>query len=391
MDRKLRVVMTNDVYFPDTDGVINCVHNLMMNSLDLFDGIVVAPHHKNYIDEFPYRVIRVKSAKIPFYKMMYARPKADKQLIEQLDEFKPDIIHIHSPFGLGKFAIKYGKEHNIPVIATFHTNFRPIFQSIVKNKKIAELGVQKLGKVYNGCDRVLVISDKIQQLAESFGVTRKFDRAHFGTKLLKVDDTTPLIQKANEVFGLKDDELVFLYVGRIQELKRIDFSMQMLHELKMRGLHFKFYIVGTGMAMDGLKKLAKELDIEEEVIFTGFMPDEQLPLINARANLFLFPSLYDSWGLVKLEAGAFKTPTICIKDSNAGADIIDGVNGFTTEDDVYAYADKVQQIVKDKEYLRKVGAKAQETLYETWRDSALYLVDTYKKVIEEYNYKHKHD
>ena len=67
------------------------------------------------------------------------------------------------------------------------------------------------------------------------------------------------------------------------------------------------------------------------------------------------------------------------------------MNGFTTEDDVYAYADKVQQIVKDKDFLRKVGAKAQETLYETWRDSALCLLDTYNEVIKEYNYKHKND
>ncbi len=385
--RKLRVAMTNDVYFPDVDGVISCVHNLMMNSLDLFDGVVVAPHHKNYIDEFPYRVIRVKSGTIPMYKNRFAMPKFDKMLKEQLDEFKPDIIHIHSPFGLGKYAIKYARENNIPVIATFHTDFRPIFRSIVKSEKIAEIGVKKLGKVFNGCDRVLVISDQIQKLAESYGVDRKFGRALFGTKLSKVEDKSQLVQRANEEFNLKEDETVFLYVGRTMKLKRIDYSLQMLKELKDRGEKFKFFVVGKGMDLDYLKQVARDLDLEDEVIFTGYLEEDKLTLLNARANLFLFPSLYDSWGLVKVEAAAFATPTICIEGSNASCGIEDGVNGFTCEDDLYAYADKVQQIIKDKNKLAEIGKEAQNTLYMTWRDASLALLDTYKDVIEEYNYK----
>lgn len=387
-ENKTKVLMGMDGYLPDVDGVINCMHNYCLNSCRKVNLLAIAPKAKRgYVDNLPYRILRCKSIKIPFMKLRYGTPSSDHKFrnIVMAEDF--DIIHVHSPFAMSKFCIDVAKEKNIPIVATFHTNFRPIFQSIFKNKALAEAWIKELGRIYNKMDEIFVCSPKVAEQARSFGYKGKITYLPFGTEFKKADNTTELINKCNNHFNLKEDELVFIFVGRIMPLKRIDFIIQSLKILKDKGHKFKFYVCGKGMHLETLKALAKTLDLQKEVIFLGFVDRDIFPCLYARANLLLFPSLYDNFGLVKVEAAAFATAGVFIADSQAGYGITDGVNGYLAEDSLNSFAAKIEEAISDREQLKQVGINASNELYINWEQCTNLLIKRYDEIINDYKNK----
>ena len=113
------------------------------------------------------------------------------------------------------------------------------------------------------------------------------------------------------MFNIKKDEVVFLFVGRIISIKNIFFILDVLKKLKERGKSFKMIYVGDGPDFESLSKKVKEYNMNDEVILAGKILDrELLKEIYFRANLFIFPSLFDSSSLVQIEAASQETPTI---------------------------------------------------------------------------------
>ena len=383
MEEKIKIIFAMDSYLPDVDGVVNCVHNYCLNLNDKADlNLMVPKHKKGYIDTFPYKLHRCKSMHIPIINNYYGFPKSDKKFKKEMDEVEADIIHVHSPFNMANYALSLAKKKNIPIVATFHSNMRPIFRSAVKSKWLAEKMVQKLGKLYNKFDEVFVCSPLVEEQLRSFGYNGKVSYLPFGTDLPKCENVEELIAQANEKFNLEEDELVFLYVGRVMKLKRIDFILDSLKIVKEKGIKFKFFIVGKGSESKKLEKYSKKLGFtSDEVIFTGFVEREQFPLLNARANLLLFPSLYDNFGLVKVEAAAYSTPGLFIENSCAGYDVIDGVNGFLSKDDTESFANKICEAVRDREKLKEIGKNASRDIYISWSDCSNKLLDKLKEIL----------
>ena len=385
MERKNKIIVGMDAYLPDVDGVVNCVHNYCLNLHDKLDIDVMVPKNKkNYVDNQPYKIHRCKSIHIPIVNDYYGFPNLDKKFRNEMYNTEADLIHIHSPFNMAKFGIKLAKKKKIPLVATFHSNMYPIFKSVVKFDWIAKLMVKHLGKRYNKFDEIFVCSPLVEEQLRSFGYTGKVSYLPFGTDLEKCENTKELITKANEELGIDSNELVFLYLGRVMKLKRIDFILKSLKIVKDNGIKFKFYIVGKGSEVNKLKKLSKKLGFtDEEIIFMGFVSRELLPIINARANLLLFPSLYDNFGLVKVEAAAYSTPGIFIDGSCAGYGVTDGVNGFLSKDTEEDFAQKIMFAVSDKEKLTEIGKNASNDLYISWKECSEKLYDKLNNIIEE--------
>ncbi|MBQ8762245.1 MAG: glycosyltransferase [Clostridia bacterium] len=381
--RKLNVLMGMDVYLPDTDGVINCMKNYVLQGMNDVNITVIAPKNKRgYVDDVPYKIYRCKSMHIPFINQYYGMPTQDRKFVENVKSQKYDIVHVHSPFNMCKFAIKVAKEQNIPIVATFHTNFRLIIKSLVASKSLTESIVASIGRTYQKMDEVFVCSNNIAEQARSFGYTGKLTVLPFGTELEKTEDVQPLIEKANEEFKLDKDLFLGVFIGRVMPLKRIDFILEALKIVKDQGYKFNFYVVGKGADMKRLKKLCTKLELDNEVKFLGFIPREQFPLVNARADLLLFPSIYDNFGLVKIEAAAYKTAGLFVENTNAGAGIIDGQNGYLSKDDVNEFAKKIIYCIEHREELKQVGQNAQDTIYMHWKDATKLLIDKYYEIVE---------
>lgn len=389
-EQKLRLLEGMDSYLPHVDGVINCMNNYCLNAYKKIDVLAIAPRYKKYVDKSPYEIKRCKSFYFPVLDIQYGQATKDKKFYKEIMSRDFDIVHCNSPFNMAKFMLKVAKAKKIPAVITFHSNMRPIFRSIVKSKLIAEQMVKSLGKTYNQYDEVFVCSPLVAEQCRSFGYTGKISYLPFGTNIPKCEDKTEYIKQANQELKLDENDLVFLYVGRIEKLKRVDFILNSLKILKDEGIKFKFFAVGKGSDMDKLQKLKKKLGFtDKEVIFTGFVDSKLFPLLYSRANLFLFPSLYDNFGLVKVEAAAFDTPGLFIEGSCAGYGVTDGVNGFLSKDTVEDFADKIKHAIADKEKLKEIGKNAGKDLYISWEECTNQFIERLKEVVRRYKDENK--
>ncbi len=141
--------------------------------------------------------------------------------------------------------------------------------------------------------------------------------------------------------------------------------------------------VGKGYAKESLIDLAQQLGISDRVVFHDVIYDrELLKAIYARADLFLFPSLYDNAPLVLREAAAMKTPAVLIKGSTAAEVIQNGENGFLCQADKEDFAQTIVRALSDKEALARIGANAQRTLCRTWESIIDEVAKRYCSILE---------
>lgn len=383
---KLKVLDGMDAYLPYVDGVVTCMHNYCMCSYLQTDLTAIAPKYKNHVDTVPYKIKRCKSVHMPIINTQYCQATRDRKFRKEIMSERYDIVHVHSPFNMAKFIAQVAKKQGIPAVATFHTNMRPIFRKFGKTKFMENLLVKIVGKVYNSYEEIFVCSPLVAEQCRAFGYKGRISYLPFGTELPRCENKEELREKANGKFGIDKEELVFVYVGRIEQLKRIDMILDSLRLLKDRGVKFRFFATGKGSDYDKIVRYAKKLSFDEgEINFMGFLPREDLPLLYARGDLLLFPSLYDNFALVKVEAAAYKTAGVFIENSCTGYGVTDGVNGYLSKDTVKDFADKIEEAVSDRDKLVQVGENASRDLYVSWQECTDLYVQRLKEIVERWN------
>ncbi len=166
-------------------------------------------------------------------------------------------------------------------------------------------------------------------------------------------------KKTASVFAKESNAKYLLYVGRLIPSKGIDTIIRSLPLLIQQGLNVKLVIVGQGYFKDYLEKLAQKLGVEDRVIFSGFIPDEDLPEFYSAADIFILPSVYydcfnnyhpepEAFGLVLAEAMSCGTPTIATNVAGVPYWIKDGYNGLLYESgDEKGLASRIISLIED--------------------------------------------
>jgi glycosyltransferase involved in cell wall biosynthesis len=168
------------------------------------------------------------------------------------------------------------------------------------------------------------------------------------------------------------------------------FTVDVLNILKQRGFKFKMLFVGTGPDVDMLKDKLDELKLTNDVIICGQITDrETLKAIYNRADLFIFPSLFDASSLVQVEAASQKTPTIFIERAVTANTITNNFNGFTAPNDTTLFANRIEEIFHNKELYSKVCENAYSKLYRTWDNIAKETYSLYLDLINERSKPHR--
>lgn len=387
--KKITVGLFNDSFFPLTDGVIMVVDNYARRLSNFCNVIVFVPNYlfSKFDDTtLPYKVVRCYSVDVPFLDYSLPIPKLDYKFIRNLNKYKLDIVHIHSPFSLGVAGLKYAKRHHIPCIATMHSQFKQDFKRALKSEMLANKFTYRLMKVYNKCDLCFAVNKEVARIY--------FEEYHYKTMprvLLNATDMEPIennnkvYKRLDKKYNIKWNEKVFLFVGRLNILKNILFIVDSLSVLKKKkpSLKFKMLFVGVGQDEDKLKERIKELNLEKEVLLVGKIKDRiELASIYKRADLFLFPSVYDASSLVQIEAASQKTPGVFLKNTATSSTITDNVNGFLCDETVGAYSDKIIEVMENKELYKKVSDNAYYDLYRTWDKAIEEIYDIYKELID---------
>ena len=358
------------------DGVVKVVDNYARRLVQYCDVVVFCPATRGYSKEedakLPYKVVRCTSLPLINNDYDIPAPALDPVFEAQLIRSGIDFVHIHSPFSVGLTGVLYAKLYKLPVVATLHSQYKQDFEKpLGKIKPAVNVAMNTIMRVFNLCDECWAVNEGIKELYQKeYGLTAPCKVRLNATDHQPVSNPQEAAQKVNETYGIPANATVFLFVGRINFIKNIDFTVRSLARAKALGLkNFRMLFVGKGQDEERLSDLVAELGMTKEVMMCGLVSDKaMLENLYSRAKLFLFPSLYDANSLVQIEAACQSTPTLFLEGAKTAATVTPGVNGYvsTAGEDNYAHA--IMDILADAEGYERIAKAAFRDLYINWDD-----------------------
>ena len=384
MANKLRNIgLFNDSFPPVMDGVAICVENYAHWMQQLVGGVsVITPENLDADYSYKkYEVLSYLSVAVPF------RPPYVTGISDLDPAFKAKlmrrqfrIVHAHCPFTSGWAAQSIAKKQRIPMVATFHSKYRDDFARVIQSDIILDAVIKGIVRFYESADEVWVPQESVKDVLYSYGYKGDIEVMQNGCDL--VGDYAPeFFDDARSKLGVAPGELVLLYVGQHIWEKNLRLTIETLSRIK--DLSFKMFFIGTGYAADEMKKLVEEKGLENKVRFVGRLTDRQkMKQYYAAADLFLFPSLYDTDGLVVREAAALHTPSIMLRDASASGMLKDGETGFLIGNSAEDFEAAIRSLDADRNSLKTVGLNASTSIVRSWKDIAEEAIDRYNALID---------
>lgn len=364
-NEKKTAVLFCDTFFPCMDGVIVVIDNYATKLSKYYNVVVVVPKHHGYVSKQPdYLVIGTNSFFFNFVNYDLAFPNDDNFVKKALKRLKIDIVHSHSPFTMGKFAIKIAKKRKVPLVMTMHSQYKQDFEKYVKSKPIVDMMVKGITKVFNQATEVWTMHEVVANVLKGYGYKGRFFYMPNACSLAVPKDRKKLVDDFNKLYNVDKDLPVFFFLGRIVEQKNIYFIVDALKILDDKNIDFKMFFIGGGPDLDKLQKHVNKLNLADKVVLIGRVDDRELQAkFYQRADLFLFPSKYDTSSIVQIEAALHQTPGVYLKGTATAQTITDRVNGYLSEDNVEAYARTIMDAISNKDELKRISQNALDQLY----------------------------
>ena len=275
-EKKLNIGLFIDTYYPMIDGVISVVDNYAKRLVKYANVTVftIAPRDKKYKDNFPYKIVRSQKLDIPALDYDLAMPGLDSKFQKELKNSHLDIVHIHSPFSIGKIGLNYAKKHKIPCVATNHSQFKQDFFKATKSPALTDMLLMGIVSVFNGCDENWSVNEMTAELFHDYGLKKMPIVMPNGTDFYAKDYDQYDID-INEKYGFDEQDKVLMFVGRMVDVKNIPFLIDSFALLHQKDPSFKLFLVGNGTRTEAYKKKVASLGIENNVVFAGKVADKK--------------------------------------------------------------------------------------------------------------------
>lgn len=358
----MKIAMMTNSYKPYIGGVSISIERLSEGLRENGHEVVVfAPNYRE--QETEENVVRYHSL-IKGIVNGFSVPNSFDPVIEkQFKAGKFDVIHVHHPMLIGRTARYLSKKYDVPLCFTYHTRFEQ-YLHYIKAPFLECVIPDYVNHYVNGCDLVFAPTYSTQSYLKEIGSDVKITVLPTGL------DAQSFKTNTEEVSGLRktllgEKQHLFCTVARLAKEKNLDFLFRALALRKHKhGSDFRLAVVGEGPYQKQLHKLAEELELRDEIVFVGKVPNEQIKNYCKAADLFLFSSLSETQGIVLLEAMATATPVLAVKASGVRDIVVDGRNGYMTYMSEIEYENKLDDLLRqDRTYLEK-GALETARKYE---------------------------
>jgi len=382
---KLNVGLLNDSFPPTIDGVANAVLNYATIISENYGSAVVAtPKYPHVTDNYPFEVYRYHSVPIIGPIKYRAGNPFSPVTISELRAKKMDLIHVHSPFASSLLAkqLVRGKKNRAPVIFTYHTKYDIDIDKYVITPQLRK--AVKRFVVYNirQANEVWVVSEGAGESLLKLGYKGDYKVMPNGTDFKRGKASADEINEITRIYNVKSDEKVFLFVGRMMWYKNIQIILDSLEILKQSGIKFRAFFVGDGGDRAAMEQYAITKGLKDYTVFTGAIYDrDKVKAFFSLADLFLFPSTYDTSGLVVKEAAACSCPSLLVRGSCASEGVVDNETGLLAEENALDCANKIIAAIREPDCLSKIGENACKYVYTSWKDAVAAGYKRYEEVI----------
>ncbi len=379
LERKIKVVFFTDILTKDYDGAIKTMYQLIgripNNRFEYTFVCGIPPKEKS-----KYRIIKVPTITIPFnisYSAALPRLQS-KRITKLLDEIEPDVIHISTPSPLGVFGLRYANNRQIPVLSIYHTHFISYVAYYLKRvpfliKPIENVIAKIYRKFYNKCSLVYVPTHWMMEELEKYGINpallkqwhRGIDTKWFNPK------------RRNEKYIKKiagNNKPCVLYASRIVWEKNLETLFGIYDEIIKQQLDVNFIMAGTGNAEEEARERMPK------ALFLGYLNHDALGKLYASSDVFVFPSISETYGNVVVEAAVSGCVPVIANGGGSQALVLNGETGFLCEpNNPKDYVEKIKLILDNPQLKKKMQDKANAFVSMlSWEN----LANTYFKDIE---------
>ncbi len=387
MYNKLKIAIGTEAFPPTIDGistVAKCYADIINKNLG--EAVIVTPKNPNQQDyKYPYQIYRYQSL-FTFGEGYPVGWPFKKQFAEDIINMNFDILHSHCPIATSYFFRRINRLKRIPQILTYHTKYEYDFESRIPTPLIKRRAYGMLLNNIKCADEVWVTSKGTAESLRKVGYTGDYVVMPNGCDLPKVSFTEADVAMIKRKHSIPDKVPVLVFVGRMMWYKNIKLIVDACRILKDKGRDYRMIMIGMGPDENAIKKYCKKLNLDDKIIFTGQLLDRtELQFYYCAADLLIFPSMFDTNGLVVREAAASATASVLVENSCAAEGIKDCETGFLCEETALSVANTIHNVIDNKDLIHRVGLNAQDDIYISWEDSIKNAYNRYQVVIDKFN------
>jgi 1,2-diacylglycerol 3-alpha-glucosyltransferase len=292
-----------------------------------------------------------------------------KKIFAILDTLRPDIIHVHTEFALGKIATDYAKKRGIRLVMTAHTNWENIVDHYLP---LIPAGIAHfccrlyMEYIYNKADMLVVPTSIMELLLGLYFVKTPIKVIPTGIDrcMFNGEEPEPL-PPLHESFPVLKGKRFLFFAGRLGKEKNVPFLIDVLARLVPHHKDLVLVICGDGPARKDLEQYAQEAGLADAVLFTGYIARKHLHRFYCRAEVFVFASKVESQGMVALEAMTCGAPVVAIGKMGTREVMGGDAGGFMVDDDKDEFVEKVEILLNNPE-IRAAKAEGARRHAESW-------------------------
>ena len=339
----MKIGLFTDTYTPEINGVVSSIVALKNELEKNGHTVYVVTTHPNLLDvEYKDHVLRLPGIELKkLYGYVMSSP-IHFTCLNKIKEMDLDLIHAHTEFGIGIFARIVARYLSVPLVSTYHTTYEDythyvnVFNSDTV-EKVAKKAVSSLSKLYGDSSvEVIAPSEKTKEMLVGYGIKRSIhviptglDLSRFASERTSSDTK----QAIKESYGLKEKDMLVLFVGRLAKEKAVDLVIDgfaQLNQMNRSDIHF--LIVGDGPEREELEKQTAALKLNHLVHFAGKKKPEEVPSYYHASDVFVSASTTETQGLTFIEALASGLPVFARPDDVLSGLVDENETGYLFED-----------------------------------------------------------
>ncbi|EJQ99688.1 glycosyltransferase family 4 protein [Bacillus cereus] len=372
----MRVAIFTDTFTPQVNGVAKTLERLTKYfQKENIAYSVFAPQHTAE-DNFVTNVNKMRSIPLtilyPECRFAFPTPRIKRELLA----FKPDIIHIATPFNMGLCGLYYAKKLNIPVVGSYHTDF-DAYLRYYKIEFLSNMLWNYLKWFHSHMQKNFVPSpETLHQLKK-----KGFQQLYIWGRGVDCTLFHPTYNK--DLFRKKYNitaEYILSYVGRLAPEKDIDTLQTLIQTTNKERDDIHWLIAGDGPLAKGLHENVQKTN----VTFTGYLQGEDLAEAYASSDLMVFPSTTETFGNVVLETLACGTPVIGANSGGVKNIITDGKTGVLCEPkNEDSFLSSIYELLNNEEMRKQMSLDAHSyATTQSWDEISSDLLMHYDDVIQ---------
>ncbi|HAF22579.1 MAG TPA: glucosyl transferase [Blastocatellia bacterium] len=307
----------------------------------------------------------IASLPVPLYTALRFSPLpfVYNRILSAVQRIKPDVIHIQNHFLIGRALTGIAQKLSIPIVATNHLMPENIlvhlqFLSERHRRALNNWLWRDLRRVYNRIETITAPSPVAVEILKDKGITGTVTAISCGIDLgvFNPRQKGGVIKYKYNLPSLP----TYMYVGRLDKEKHIDELIKAL-PLVRRKVDAQLVIAGSGQLRAQLVELAKREHVYDNVVFTGFINDDDLPKVYAACNVFCNAGTAELQSIVTLEAMATGKPVIAANAMALPYLVHNGVNGYTFEPgDIQTLAARLIELLTEQTKREAMGQRSLE-------------------------------